>query len=111
LLAKDRWDNGNQAVDVFWGPAVHWNTHLNQYVMLLNRASSYEWKQEGIYISYNPRIDDPRGWTEPVKLLDGGRWYPQVIGLDSVTGTDKEAGEVARFYMSGTSDYIIRFVR
>jgi hypothetical protein len=111
FVARDRWDNGNQSVDVLWGPAVHWNTYLDQYVMLLNRASSNEWKQEGIYISYNRRIDDPRGWTEPVQLLDGGRWYPQVIGLDSGTGTDKEAGEHARFYMSGTSEYLIRFTR
>jgi hypothetical protein len=26
-------------------------------------------------------------WSHPAKLLDGGRWDPQVIGLDSVTGT------------------------
>jgi hypothetical protein len=111
FVARDRWDNGNSSVDVFWGPAVHWNTHLNQYVMLLNRASSNEWKQEGIYISYNASIDNPRGWSEPVKLFNGGRWYPQVLGHDFANGTDKQAGETARFYMSGHSDHVIRFAR
>jgi hypothetical protein len=111
VAARDRWDNGNQTVDVFWGPAVHWNTHLNQYVMLLNRANDNEWRQEGIYFSYNARIDDPRAWTEPAQVFAGGRWYPQVIGLDPNAGTDKEAGEVARFYMSGVSDFLIRFLR
>lgn len=111
IPARDRWDNGNQTVDVFWGPALHWNTHLNQYVMLLNRADSNDWDQEGIYISYNTTLDDPRGWSTPVQVFSGGRWYPQVIGLDGMSGTDKEAGEVARFYMSGVSDFLIRFVR
>ena len=27
------------------------------------------------------------------------------------TGTDKTAGSLARFYMSGSSEYLIRFVR
>jgi hypothetical protein len=111
IAAHDRWDDGDEKVDVFWGPAVHWNTHPNQYVMLLNRASSNQWHQDGTYISYNARLDDPRAWTRPVEIFSGGRWYPQVIGLDPATGTDKEAGEVARFYMSGVSDYLIRFLR
>jgi hypothetical protein len=45
-------------------------------------------------------------------VFSGGRWYPQVIGLDGLAaGTDKEAGEVARFYMSGVSDFLVRFIK
>jgi hypothetical protein len=108
--AADRWDNPSRDVDVWWGPAVHWNTHLQSGVMLLNRAVSNDFKPGGIYISFNPRLGDPTGWTEPVKLLDGGKWYPQVVG-GGRSGTDKLAGESARFYMSGKSEFTIVFGR
>lgn len=98
-------------VDAFWGPSVHWNTFLNQYVMLLNHASDSDWYHEGVYVSYAPRLDDPRLWSVPAKLLDGGNWYPQVMGLEIGTGTDKVAGERARFFMSGVSQYLIHFTR
>ena len=105
------WHDAEQPLAAYWGPSVHWNTHLNQYVMLLNRANDMDWSQEGVYISFAPRLDDPKLWSPPKKLLDGGRWYPQVFGLESGTGTDKEAGQIARFYMSGWSEYLIQFVR
>jgi hypothetical protein len=105
------WDNGINGVDVFWGPSVHWNTALRSWVMLLNRANSNEWGQEGIYVSYNTAIDDPAGWSAPQQILQGGQWYPQVIGLEPGRGTDKQAGEVARFFMGGRSSYLIRFGR
>jgi hypothetical protein len=75
--------------------------------MLLNRARDESYTQEGIYVSYAPRLDDPSLWTAPVKILNGGKWYPQVVG--SGTGTDKEAGASARFFMSGRSDWVISF--
>jgi len=34
-----------------------------------------------------------------------------VLGLDDGSGTDKTAGEWARFYMMGTSQHFIRFNR
>jgi len=105
------WHDASLPLGAYWGPSVHWNTHLNQYVMLLNRANDMEWSQEGVYISFAPRLDDPKLWSPPQKLLDGGRWYPQVFGLESETGTDKQAGAIARFYMSGSSEYLIQFVR
>lgn len=108
--AGDSWDGGTTAVDVFWGPSIHWNTALGMYVMLLNRASSATWTQEGVYVSYSPTLDNPRAWSLPTKLLGGGRWYPQVVGLDA-SGTDKEAGALARFFMGGQSQYLIRFSR
>jgi hypothetical protein len=107
----DSWHDDGEVVDAYWGPSVHWNMYLQQYVMLLNRARDSEFRQEGIYISFAPRLDDPRLWTTPVKILDGGRWYPQVLGTEPGTGTDKHAGESARFFMSGTSRYVIRFYK
>jgi len=104
------WHDGDWAVDAFWGPSVHWNTHLQLYVMLLNRARDETFRQEGIYVSYAPRLDDPTLWSTPAKILDGGRWYPQVIGMDT-GGTDKLAGEWGRFFMMGTSNHLIRFIR
>lgn len=109
--APNSWDDAARGVDVFWGPSVHWNTFLQAWVMLLNRAESDEWAQDGIHVSFNPSIDDPRGWSAPERLLEGGTWYPQVMGLDYGRGTDKEAGEVARFFIGGRSSYLIRFGR
>lgn len=108
--AADSWDGGSSRVDAFWGPAVHWNTSLQSYVMLLNRAGDAQWKQQGVYVSFGARLDDPRTWTTPQLLLAGGRWYPQVIGLES-DGTDKRAGATARFFMSGSSTHLIKFAR
>jgi hypothetical protein len=96
--------------NAFWGPSVHWNSYLKQYVMLLNRSQGKGWVQEGIYISYAKDLVDPRSWSEPVKILDGGRWYPVVVGLDEQPrGTDKLAGRVARFFMAQDSDHEIVF--
>jgi hypothetical protein len=78
--------------------------------MLLNRAKDIHWSQEGIYISYATRLDDPSAWSKPRRLIVGGQWYPQVLGLEN-WGTDKIAGGTARFFMSGQSDYLIRFLR
>ena len=105
------WHDTDQKVDAFWGPAVHWNTALEQYVMLLNRAKDENYGQEGIYVSFAPSLDDPSLWSTPEKLLSGGKWYPQVVGSTLGTGTDKIAGATARFFMSGRSDWMIHFVK
>ena len=104
--ARDDWHEGD--VDAFWGPSVHWNTHLGQYVMLLNRAQDPTWGQEGIYVAYASELSEPASWSTPERLLSAGRWYPQVIG-SGLGGTDKQAGEFARFFMGGRSEYIIQF--
>lgn len=105
------WSSRN--ADSFWGPSLHWNTHLEQYVMLLNRACCAPgWPQEGIYVSFNPDVANPLGWSQPVKIMEGGggeNWYPQIIGLRNEKGTDKEAGQVARFYLRGESRWRIVF--
>jgi len=97
--------------DGFWGPSVHWNTFLKQYVMLLNRARDGEFAQEGIYISSANSLDDPTTWSAPQRVLSGGRWYPQVIGMDAGSGSDRLAGERARLFVGGVSEYEIRFKR
>lgn len=104
------WHDADDRVDAFWGPSVHWNTALEQYVMLLNRAKDENYSQEGIYVSFAPRLDEPSRWTAPVKILNGGKWYPQVMGTGA-GGTDKQAGSSARFFMSGRSDWVINFLR
>ncbi len=95
----------------FWGPAVHWNSYLQQWVMLLNLARDAKFASQGIYIAYAPTLDDPQQWSAPQRLLDGGSWYPQVIGTEPGTGTDKVAGQVAPFFMSGESRYNLQFTR
>jgi hypothetical protein len=111
LPATKPWHDDDLAVDVFWGPSVHWNTYLGQYVMLLNRARDASWSQEGIYVSFAPHLDDPSAWTAPVKIMAGGKWYPQVMGIEDGSGTDKVAGRWARFFVGGVSDHLIQFVK
>ena len=107
----EAWHDGNPAVNAFWGPSVHWNTYLSRYVMLLNRAKDDHFTQEGVYLSSAPSLANPGQWSAPVKILNGGDWYPQVLGLEDGEGTDKTAGERARLFMLGTSRHFIRFIR
>jgi hypothetical protein len=103
--------DGSAAADVFWGASIHWNTYLEQYVMLLNRAKDDQFGQEGIYVAFSPTLADPAQWSTPAKILNGGSWYPQVIGSEHTTGTDRWAGRRARFFMTGRSDRMIEFDR
>ena len=96
---------------MFWGASIHWNTYLEQYVMLLNRAKDDQFGQEGIYVSFAPGVSDPRAWSTPVRIMSGGQWYPQAVGIEPGTGTDKLAGRRARFFMTGKSDRMIEFER
>lgn len=109
--AAESWHDDDDVVDAFWGPSVHWNTYLQRYVMLLNRAKDPSWTQEGIYVSFAPRLDDPSLWSAPVKILNGGLWYPQVVGLELGTGTDRVAGQRARLFVGGVSRHYIQFRR
>ena len=56
-------------------------------------------------------MDDPRGWSRPHKILNGGEWYPQVAGLEAATGTDRQAAQRARFFMTGRWERYIEFQR
>ena len=103
--------DGSASNDVFWGPSIHWNTYLEQYVMLINRAEDEVFGEEGIYVSFSPDVTDPASWSAPKKILDGGTWYPQVIGSETGVGTDRTAGQRARFFMMGQSTRMIEFQR
>ena len=105
------WHDADGAVDAFWGPSIHWNTYLERYVMLLNRAKNESYNTDGIYVSYSDVLDDPSGWSAPQKILNGGEWYPQVAGLEAGSGTDRQAGQRARFFMTGRSAHYIEFQR
>lgn len=101
--------------DAFWGPSIHWNTHLRQYVVLLNRAKDGHWTQEGLYVTFNGDLSKPAGWSAlrkiPVSQGDLA-WYPQVVGLDkSRHETDKLAGRVARLFVRGQSRWNIIFLK
>ncbi|HSV73287.1 MAG TPA: hypothetical protein VLH79_05960 [Chthonomonadales bacterium] len=108
--------------DAFWGPSVHWNSHLSTYVMLLNRAIDRTWKQEGVYWSTCPTLARPEAWTRPEKLMDHAElapamegapgWYPQVVGLDPRRReTDTLAGRRARLFVHGRSRWEVLFLR
>ncbi len=104
------------APDALWGPSVHWNTHLNCFVMLLNRAAGEPgWAQEGVYVSYSTELGRPESWSEPRKILDKSQFpgwyffYPQVMGLEA-GGTDRRAGQIARLYVGGISKWEIEFI-
>jgi hypothetical protein len=111
VTARQPFHDRSPAADVFWGPSIHWNTYLEQYVMLLNRARDDQFTNSGIYVSYSPTLSDPSRWTPPVKIMDGGGWYPQVVGTEVGTGTDRRAGRRARFFLTGRSDRVIEFER
>ena len=91
--------------DAFWEPSIHWNTHLRQYVILLNRAKDGKFTTEGLYVTFNGDLNNASGWSPPRKIPvpeDKLAWYPQVVGLDkSRRETDKLAGRVARFFIRG----------
>lgn len=98
--------------DGFWGPALHYNRALDAFVMLLNRPAggAGDLVQEGIYVSLNRDLSDPRGWSVPLQIVRGGAWYPQAVGLEEGCG-DTEVGRVGRFFMAGFSAWTIEFAR
>ena len=77
--------------DVFWGPSIHWNTYLEQYVMLLNRAKDDQFGQEGIYVSFSPTLLSDAVGARRRRSRSGGGWYPQVIGDGSGEGHGSHA--------------------
>lgn len=113
-----------------WGPSVSWNTHLNQWVMLMGHTTGPSWQGSKIYISFNPHADLGEGdhsqqWSKPQLLLDKPGhilWYPSLQPLnrpEDITNkyTCLRLGQSARlFYKDMTKDtavylseYLIRF--
>jgi hypothetical protein len=95
--------------DAMWGPSVHYNRELGEFVMLINHACcDVDWPAEGIFISFSGNLDNPKSWTDPDRLLEGGGWYPMAVGIEP-GDTDKEAGSVAKFFMGSDSNYELIF--
>ncbi len=111
LPATVDWHTPN--ADAFWGPSIHWNSYLKQYVLLLNRTQDANWTQEGIYVSFNDSLEKPDRWSKPSKILANlkkDEWYPQVVGLNTqAKETDKLAGSKARLFLRGHSAWEIEF--
>jgi hypothetical protein len=110
LPPKVSWHESN--LDAFWGPAIHYNVYLDQYVMLLNHAIGASWATEGFYISFNPDIENPEGWSTPQRLPvepdSPLQAYPQIFGIEE-DGTDRLARQVGRLFLQGLSKYEIVF--
>jgi hypothetical protein len=108
--AQSDWHLEN--ANALWGPALHYNTYLRQYVMLLNHAVNTRWETEGFYMCFNPDLSNPGGWSPPerlpIELTSPAQAYPQVIGLDP-GDTDKRVGRIARLFVSGQSFWEIQF--
>lgn len=102
LTASVSW--AEAAADSFWGPSIHWNSHLNQFVMLLNRACcAPQWPQEGIYLSASPDLANPQSWSAPQQILPFGDWYPWLVNMDENAGD--EFGKRLRFFSRDKSEF------
>jgi len=109
------WERSN--TDAFWGPAVHWNTHLKRYIVVMNHSCCEPgWPQEGIYITWNTDLANPKGWAQPTRLLTseqlrdtGGGYYPQLVGVN-YGESDTLAGQIARLYVKGISKWDVLFL-
>ena len=114
--------------EMFWGPAVEWNTYLHTYVMVLNHAITPELATDGIYISFNSNIANPNGWSKPVMIVNRAQilanmagtnlsptkmtngWYPEVVG-EGPGETDAVVGKTGRLFLAGVSRLQITFIR
>jgi hypothetical protein len=97
--------------DAFWGPSIHWNTHLENYVVVMNRSCCHTgWPQEGIYLTMTADLSDPAAWSAPVKVLATGDWYPWVLGIGPGE-TSAEAGKTVRLFVRNFSEWQITFER
>ncbi len=97
--------------DSFWGPSIHWNMYLEKYVVLMNRSCCRPgWPQEGVYLTMSVDLADPASWSEPVKILETGDWYPWALGVGP-WGSSTMAGQVARLFVRNLSEWEIVFQR
>ena len=103
----------SEKTDSLWGPAISWNTYLEQYVILLNHACcATNWPQEGIFATFVSDLSNPSTWAAPYRILNnigfGPGYYPQVVGLNDGE-TDSISGQAARLYIQGRSYWEIEF--
>lgn len=115
IQVEEPWDD--PGYDSFWGPAVHYNSYLRAFVMLLNHTSGsaerlcWPADRESIYVSYCFDLDRPYLWTDPKPLTDVEKRhfrYPQIVGMEDGE-TDREAGQHMRFFLWGRSTKTLTF--
>lgn len=101
--------------DSFWGPSIHWNTYLEKFVVVMNRACcAPRWPQEGVYAAIVNDLSDPTSWAYPSRILSARDidsspgYYVQVVGTEPGE-TDTLAGQQARLYVKGSSRWILVF--
>jgi hypothetical protein len=106
----------NAPIDFWWGPSVHWNSHLERYVILLSRSTTGEFTSGGPanWVMYGNDISDTSSWTAPVPVefpngFKGG-WYPVAIGTEKYE-TDNFLGRTARIFVEGSSHWRAVFLR
>jgi hypothetical protein len=75
----------------------------------MSRSKGGDYETEGIYASFTEDLSDPGSWSVATRILEGGSWYPQVIGDPQSRGTDKLSGRAARFFNGGESRWTIVF--
>jgi hypothetical protein len=50
-------------------------------------------------------------WSPPMKVMNGGGWYPQAVGLQRGSGTDRLAGRRASYFVTGRSEHFTECTR
>ncbi|OFW09569.1 MAG: hypothetical protein A3H96_19065 [Acidobacteria bacterium RIFCSPLOWO2_02_FULL_67_36] len=96
----------------YWGPSIHWNVDLQTYVILMSRSKGGNYTTEGIYLTSSNDPSNPLSWAVPKKIIEAGQsWYPQVVGDQSIHGTDRLAGRTARYFNAGRSSSYIVFAK
>ena len=106
------WEHSN--TDALSGPAIHWNTYLKCYVVVLNHTCCKpEWPQEGIYLSITtdlqrsgPGVRPSESWMPGTSIFRP----PSIRRCRHRPGeTDTLAGKYARLYIKGISNWDIEF--
>jgi hypothetical protein len=106
----------NAPMDFWWGPSIHWNHHLECYVILLSRSTTGAFTSDGPenWVMYGTDLTDASAWTTPVAIdfpnnYNGG-WYPVAIGTEKYE-TDNYLGREARIFVEGSSHWRAIFLR
>ena len=98
--------------DAFWGPSIHWNTHLQCYVMLVARTLPEPRLESGGNLHLLRQGSGQPQELERTEKVARPEWYPQVLGTDvAARETDKLCGRHARLFLHGTSREEIYFLR
>lgn len=102
----------------YWGPSLSWNTHVNAFMLLLNKVSGAKaFDADGNYLAFIPDIASPQvAPVSPIRLdtLPNGptpAWYVQALGDRRMRGTSAFTGQDARLFLGEWSAVLLRFGR